>query len=235
MARFQARNGARTRRCKVFADFDKAAAAAIRYHAAMDDAQARQDAAAAGRQRRRRARPRCSTGSAPRSAAAAARTSASSICSSRSISARSIRSRCSSLADLYERAEASRARDRGLRTDAGDLAAAAQRRDPARPRSRALEQARRGQAASREADRRAPRRYRGDHRRSAISCAARKQFAECADVYDKGDRHDRQAANAQLGLFYFRGICLERAKRWPEGRGRSEEGARALPGRSRTC
>ena len=44
--------------------------------------------------RRRPAPPRCCTVSAPRSAAAAARISASSICSSRSISRRRIRSRC---------------------------------------------------------------------------------------------------------------------------------------------
>ena len=57
-------------------------------------AQERQAAAAAGRRPRRPAPPKCSTGSAPRSAAAAARISGSSICSLRSISRPTIRWRC---------------------------------------------------------------------------------------------------------------------------------------------
>ena len=42
----------------------------------------------------------------------------------------------------------------------------------------------------------------------------RKQFAECADVYDKGVATVAKPEKTNWVLFYFRGICNERAKRW---------------------
>jgi tetratricopeptide (TPR) repeat protein len=42
----------------------------------------------------------------------------------------------------------------------------------------------------------------------------RKQFAECADVYDKGVATVANPEKGNWVLFYFRGICNERAKRW---------------------
>ena len=42
----------------------------------------------------------------------------------------------------------------------------------------------------------------------------RKQFAECADIYDKGVATVAKPEKGNWVLFYFRGICNERAKRW---------------------
>ena len=44
---------------------------------------------------------------------------------------------------------------------------------------------------------------------------ARKEFAECADVYGKGVNALKNPQRANWLIFYFRGICNERAKRWP--------------------
>ena len=42
----------------------------------------------------------------------------------------------------------------------------------------------------------------------------RKQFAECADVYTKGVDTITKAEKSNWVIYYFRGICLERAKQW---------------------
>jgi len=42
----------------------------------------------------------------------------------------------------------------------------------------------------------------------------RKKFAECAEVYSKGVATVETAQKSDWLLFYFRGICLERAKQW---------------------
>jgi tetratricopeptide (TPR) repeat protein len=42
----------------------------------------------------------------------------------------------------------------------------------------------------------------------------RKQFAECADVYSKGIDTIRKAEKSNWVIYYFRGICFERAKQW---------------------
>jgi tetratricopeptide (TPR) repeat protein len=42
----------------------------------------------------------------------------------------------------------------------------------------------------------------------------RKQFAECADVYSKGVDTIGKPDKSNWVIFYFRGICLERAKQW---------------------
>ncbi len=42
----------------------------------------------------------------------------------------------------------------------------------------------------------------------------RKQFAECADIYDKGVATVAKPEKGNWVLFYFRGICNERAKHW---------------------
>jgi tetratricopeptide (TPR) repeat protein len=45
---------------------------------------------------------------------------------------------------------------------------------------------------------------------------ARKQFAECADVYTKGIDTITKAEKANWVIYYFRGICYERSKQWPK-------------------
>jgi tetratricopeptide (TPR) repeat protein len=42
----------------------------------------------------------------------------------------------------------------------------------------------------------------------------RKQFSECADVYSKGVDTIVKAEKSHWVIYYFRGICLERAKQW---------------------
>ena len=44
---------------------------------------------------------------------------------------------------------------------------------------------------------------------------ARKEFAECADVYGKGIGTLKNPQRANWLIFYFRGICNERSKQWP--------------------
>ena len=44
---------------------------------------------------------------------------------------------------------------------------------------------------------------------------ARKEFAECADVYGKGIANLKNPQRSNWLIFYFRGICNERAKQWP--------------------
>jgi tetratricopeptide (TPR) repeat protein len=43
---------------------------------------------------------------------------------------------------------------------------------------------------------------------------ARKQFAECADVYSKVTDNIRDPQKSDWTVFYFRGICYERSKQW---------------------
>ncbi len=45
---------------------------------------------------------------------------------------------------------------------------------------------------------------------------ARKQFAECADVYAKAIANLARPEKANWVMFYFRGICYERSKQWPK-------------------
>src|SRR5262249_38327163 len=42
----------------------------------------------------------------------------------------------------------------------------------------------------------------------------RKHFAECADVYSKGIDTITKTEKSNWVIYYFRGICLERAKQW---------------------
>jgi tetratricopeptide (TPR) repeat protein len=44
----------------------------------------------------------------------------------------------------------------------------------------------------------------------------RKQFAECADVYSKGVDTIGKPERSNWVIYYFRGICFERAKHWPK-------------------
>jgi tetratricopeptide (TPR) repeat protein len=44
----------------------------------------------------------------------------------------------------------------------------------------------------------------------------RKQFAECADVYSKGIDTITKPEKSNWVIYYFRGICFERAKQWPK-------------------
>ena len=43
----------------------------------------------------------------------------------------------------------------------------------------------------------------------------RKQFAECADVYGKAIANVAKPEKSNWVMFYFRGICYERSKQWP--------------------
>jgi tetratricopeptide (TPR) repeat protein len=43
-----------------------------------------------------------------------------------------------------------------------------------------------------------------------------KQFAECADVYSKGIDTISKIEKSNWVIYYFRGICYERAKQWPK-------------------
>ncbi len=45
---------------------------------------------------------------------------------------------------------------------------------------------------------------------------ARKQFAECADVYSKGVDTITKPEKSNWVIYYFRGICYERSKQWPK-------------------
>jgi len=47
----------------------------------------------------------------------------------------------------------------------------------------------------------------------------RKQFAECADVYGKGIDTITKPEKSNWVIYYFRGICLERAKQWAKAEG----------------
>jgi tetratricopeptide (TPR) repeat protein len=44
----------------------------------------------------------------------------------------------------------------------------------------------------------------------------RKKFAECADVYSKGIDTITKNEKSNWVIYYFRGICYERAKQWPK-------------------
>jgi tetratricopeptide (TPR) repeat protein len=44
----------------------------------------------------------------------------------------------------------------------------------------------------------------------------RKQFAECAEVYSKGIDTITKDEKSNWVIYYFRGICYERAKQWPK-------------------
>jgi len=44
----------------------------------------------------------------------------------------------------------------------------------------------------------------------------RKKFSECADVYSKGIDTIKQPEKGNWVIYYFRGICFERAKQWPK-------------------
>ena len=56
----------------------------------------------------------------------------------------------------------------------------------------------------------------------------RKEFAECAQTYSKGVATIANPERPNWLIFYFRGICNERAKQWDAGRGGLEAGAQAL-------
>src|SRR5262249_12659605 len=43
-----------------------------------------------------------------------------------------------------------------------------------------------------------------------------KQFGECADVYSKGIATITKSEKSNWVIYYFRGICYERAKQWPQ-------------------
>ena len=63
----------------------------------------------------------------------------------------------------------------------------------------------------------------------------RKEFAECADVYGKGDRHAEESAAAELADLLFPRHLLRALEAVAERRGRLQERARTVAGSGRTC
>jgi tetratricopeptide (TPR) repeat protein len=58
---------------------------------------------------------------------------------------------------------------------------------------------------------------------------ARKQYAECADVYSKGLSGIPNPDKLASSLFYFRGICYERSKQWPKAEADLQHSLELLP------
>jgi tetratricopeptide (TPR) repeat protein len=61
---------------------------------------------------------------------------------------------------------------------------------------------------------------RGDDREAILALGnilrARKQFAECADVYAKAIEGIPEPQKSDWTVFYFRGVCRERSKQWDQ-------------------
>jgi tetratricopeptide (TPR) repeat protein len=58
---------------------------------------------------------------------------------------------------------------------------------------------------------------------------ARKTFEECADVYSKGIATIANPEKSNWLIYYFRGICNERAKRWPQAEADLKEALKLYP------
>lgn len=56
-----------------------------------------------------------------------------------------------------------------------------------------------------------------------------KKFAECADVYSKAVAQIPDAKKANWPVFYFRGICYERAHQWPKAEADLKEALKLFP------
>jgi Flp pilus assembly protein TadD len=56
-----------------------------------------------------------------------------------------------------------------------------------------------------------------------------KKFAECADVYSKAVALVPQPEKANWVLFYFRGICFERAHQWPKAEADLQQALKLFP------
>ena len=57
----------------------------------------------------------------------------------------------------------------------------------------------------------------------------RKKFAECADVYSKAVALVPHPEKANWVLFYFRGICFERAHQWPKAEADLQQALKLFP------
>jgi len=62
----------------------------------------------------------------------------------------------------------------------------------------------------------------------------RKQFAECADVYSKGVDTISKPEKSNWVIYYYRGICFERAKQWAKAEADLKNCSSSFP-ISRTC
>jgi Flp pilus assembly protein TadD len=58
---------------------------------------------------------------------------------------------------------------------------------------------------------------------------ARKQFAECADVYSKAIDTITKDEKSNWLIYYYRGICYERAKQWPKAQADLQKSLELFP------
>jgi tetratricopeptide (TPR) repeat protein len=58
---------------------------------------------------------------------------------------------------------------------------------------------------------------------------ARKDYAECADVYSKGIATFTKPEKANWVIYYFRGICYERSKQWPKAEADMKQALELFP------
>ena len=124
--------------------------------------------------------------------------------------------------------EESAACHQDLRARAAEFAVAAQRRNPARGQPRHHRQDRRGQAALAEAAQGASRDIEAIMALGSI-LRGRKEFAECAQVYSKGIATIANPEKPNWLIYYFRGICNERAKNWAEAEADLKQALKLYP------
>ncbi len=223
------RNGkARTRRSKCLQRVRRAAAAPSADRRGDGGAQAQASRCRRWSRRRRPARPKCYTAWAPRSAGAAARIWASSTCSLRSISRRHQPLALLSLADLYEQMKNPQLaikvyehvpQNSPLRRNAEIQLAAnldtLDRTDEAKQRLQKLIT------------------ERPDDVEAIMALGnilrGRKMFDECAKVYSKGIATIANPERPNWLIFYFRGICNERAKKWQQAEADLKQALKLFP------
>ena len=147
---------------------------------------------------------------------AAARTSASSTCSSRSISRRTHPLALLSLADLYEAMKKPELAIKTYERVPPNSPLQPQRADPARAQSRRARPHRRGEGRASRSSSPPIRTTAKPSWRSAISCAGASSSPNAPTSIPRRSTRIDQGREVELGVFYFRGICYERSKQWPK-------------------